>query len=292
MTEPQRTDSTSLSAFWLPGLAGSGLAVPSLAGVASLDAGIPKRLWEEGSDGATTFRPEDLPVSEREMSALVESIRTLVRDNARETGSDAMGQAVRARLEEEERERVTAETKAVEALAGSAPDEGEALAQLRRQVATRAQSTLAWMWVQETLVAEMDRLVGSVDHGMGSLDATIGAEGMDMGLRTGTRIARGGGLGVSEEKEALLARWRLILENMLPLVPAGSVFVFSALPKDAADLMKEAGAVPFGGLSGTAASVAEIPSAHVLSRRGARLVERGVLPSAVRLVALGTPDTL
>ena len=280
--EQQDQDKTAQPLMlWMPGLYGTGIRTAledRLPAVRRLWPGLPGRLaaGEEGS--AKPWTPDHLPCSEAEMGAFVAELERFAQDSVR--GSDAVHEAVVARMKDEQEAQVRRDLAAIEALAqdGAGEEAAERQAELVRR---RAQRLLAWTWHQQKTVAEITALVEKINAGVRGL-----GQGLSRDVDHEPVLEAGPlplGQDLVQDAARMAGRWQVWLEAALALVPEGTAFVWeqcvpgAEMPADLQALQDRAEAGTIDGVSEVTVQAGKLLPASVASglvdgRRSVRLL--------------------
>lgn len=267
--------------LWMPGLYGTGIRTAledRLPAVRRLWPGLPGRLAAGEEGGAKPWTPDHLPCSEAEMGAFVAELERFAQDSVR--GSDAVHEAVVARMKDEQEAQVRRDLAAIEALAqdGAGEEAAERQAELVRR---RAQRLLAWTWHQQKTVAEITALVDKINAGVRGL-----GQGLSRDVDHEPVLEAGPlplGQDLAQDAARMAGRWQVWLEAALALVSEGTAFVWeqcvpgAEMPADLQALQDRAEAGTTDGVSEVTVQAGELLPASVASglvdgRRSVRLL--------------------
>ena len=267
--------------LWMPGLYGTGIRTAledRLPAVRRLWPGLPGRLAAGEEGGAKPWTPDHLPCSEAEMGAFVAELERFAQDSVR--GSDAVHEAVVARMKDEQEAQVRRDLAAIEALAqdGAGEEAAERQAELVRR---RAQRLLAWTWHQQKTVAEITALVEKINAGVRGL-----GQGLSRDVDHEPVLEAGPlplGQDLAQDAARMARRGQVWLEPALALVPEGTAVVWeqcvpgAEMPADLQALQDRAEAGTIDGVSEVTVQAGELLPASVASglvdgRRSVRLL--------------------
>ena len=287
MTQSLKTSGTVL---WLrlPGLAGTGSrygdADAAWPSVRRLWPGLPDRLFSGPGavSDAAVYVPENLPEDPETLAAYLNEVDRFARDTARSADVEA------ALLNEKagrDRKRLREELAGVAALGATEHERSEADREAGTESRRAAQRTLAWYWLQQRNIAEIDGLVNRVNEVSSVIEKGYGAETGEDGIDVS---ARHFAAPMSSGTGDLSPDWRPLFLAVLKLVPADTVFV--AEGGMAQDLSERLAFVPsaemasaLGAEKGVSVDFWEALPADIF---GARAAKEPGLPSRVRLVLL------
>ncbi len=216
--------------LWMPALYGTGMKIAheeSFPFVQRIWPGLPESVCEK--TGQDRWQPDTLPCTPREMGACLRELESFSAEMSH--GRDAVQAIVMTQKEKAQEAGLKKELDAVEALGGTASRSPEQEESRQRE---KAQRLLAWFWYQQKNLADIEKLVASINKGVPGIgddlryDKDEEQEALDTGI-----IPLLEALDDETDKDGI--NWRLWLEAALALVPENTVFVWTRVPEELAD---------------------------------------------------------
>lgn len=216
--------------LWVPALYGTGMNIAhedSFPQVRRIWPGLPDSVC--GKAGKDRWQPDNLPCTPREMGVCLRELESFSAEMSH--GRDAVQAIVMSQKEKEQEAGLKKELDAVQALGGSVSRSPEKEEARQRE---RAQRLLAWFWYQQKNLADIEKLVASINKGVPGIGSDLRCdkdeeqEAVDTGV-----IPLLEALDDEADKDGI--NWRLWLEAALALVPENAVFVWTKVPEELAD---------------------------------------------------------
>lgn len=268
--------------LWMPALYGTGMKIAhedSFPFVRRIWPGLPDSVCEKA--GQDRWQPDNLPCTPKEMGACLRELESFSAEMSH--GRDAIQAIVMSRKEKEQEAGLKKELDDVQALGGSVSGSPEKDEDAQRE---KAQRLLAWFWYQQKNLADIGKLVASINKGVPGIGSDLRCDRDDEqeALDTGI-IPMFEDLDDEADNEGI--NWRLWLEAALALVPENTVFVWTKVPEELAD----------AGFGAEAGFVQGLPCPDGFAFEGVSLKAGSLLPGSafadpertVRLVRIVRP---
>ena len=218
--------------LWMPALYGTGMKIAhedSFPLVRRIWPGLPESVCEKTVQDR--WQPDSLPCTPREMGACLRELESFSADMSH--GRDAVQAIVMSQTAKTQEAGLKKELDDVQALGGSGARPLEKEEARQRE---RAQRLLAWFWYQQKNLADIEKLVASINKGVPGIGSDLRydkdeeQEAVDTGI-----IPLLEALDNETDKDGI--NWRLWLEAALAFVPENTVFVWTRIPEELADAL-------------------------------------------------------